>query len=85
MELNKMARFILFLSFTQHNDFAEVVKWPNPTFLKNKRMTPTGRQKLHCEPTHKISTRLTSKDMVLTTPYLLDISQEMTIPTILST
>jgi len=33
MELNKMARFILFLSFTQHNDFAEVVKWPNPTFL----------------------------------------------------
>lgn len=48
-------------------------------------MTPTGRQKLHCEPTHKISTRLTSKDMVLTTPYLLDISQEMTIPTILST
>lgn len=33
MELNEIARFTLLLSFTQHNDFAEFMKWPDTIFF----------------------------------------------------
>lgn len=32
MELNEIARCTLFLSFTQHNDFADFVKQPDAFF-----------------------------------------------------